>query len=186
MATLKKVPVMSYYKATMVKLFNNDGEVHFNLSILMNRIKKDKVLYPKLIDLNYVPTNKYFTADQVALIFEHIWHPSLNEANSMELNISSVTNDFITNIHSLLPKTAMGKNNLKKINKLSDENLILFGITKNTNPDYNFYYIEGADDYCLVKQHNGFKLHTLPHMVGVKEITSTKQLLNELLELKKK
>jgi hypothetical protein len=81
MMELQFVPIQSYYKSTLVELYNNEGEVGWNFRKLKNEINARKELLEKLEATGYNQTIKSFTAQQVSLIFKYISHPILNERN---------------------------------------------------------------------------------------------------------
>ena len=70
------------------------------------------------------------------------------------------------------------------LNELSESTLESLGLTKNPNPDYNYYQIKGTDKFCMTRNNGFLKLCTLPEFRGVKQITSTKKLVTELIGLR--
>lgn len=182
MDKIETVPVRSYHKATLIALYNNEGEVKWNYDKLSRRINSNEVLLSDLQNVGYDKDQKDFTASQVQILFSHISHPILNEENRSLLKINSTKNKLLNLIEKIMDNKT---SNFKTISEIDDKMLESLGLKHVDNPDFNNHYIfENDNDYYFIKNKDSIDVHVKSSLMVINTIKSTKILIQKLLKLK--
>jgi len=179
---IEYVPVQSYHKATVIALFNNEGQVNWDHLKLLRRINKNEELFNELKRSGYHRMQKDFTAAQVALLFKYISHPILNNANMKLLNIKAPKYSQLIYFEE---NPELINRNLEYIHKLGDGALIGMGLRKKSG-DFNLHYeFIGNSKYYFTRDDNGyFEMKDRNTLKTIKLIESTDDLVLTLLKLK--
>ncbi len=183
MSNIKYVPVQSYHKATIIALFNNEGEVNWDHLKLNRRVNNNIELSNELAKSGYDRMQKDFTAQQVALLFKYISHPILNGANRKLLGLKNYKHELLTNFEN---KPELINRNMEYITKLSDGVLSGLGLRKKNGGDLNLHYefIDNINFYFTRTEDGFFKMHDRNTLKVIKSIESTDELVKTLLKLK--
>jgi len=182
MDEIQVVSVQSFHKATLIQLFNNEGEVKWGNEKLNRRIFNNPKLSAEMKNAGYDKNQKDFTAAQVALLFKYISHPILNKANKRVLKIKDHKHGLLDNFEN---NPELICNDMEDIKKLEDGALSGLGLRKKNGGDLNPHYVfTDNDKVYFTKVDLGFKMHENATLRVVKVITSTEYLIKELLKLK--
>lgn len=174
------VPIQSYHKATLAQLYDNEGEVFWDTQKLKTEIDSNPELVKKLKETGYKERSKSFTGEQISLIFKYLSRPILNFKNMKLLKIKGF--DLLNNFEM---KPELLKNNIETLEKLSDAVLSGLGLRKNEDPDFNPYYIFGANESVyFIRDKKEFIMHDMHTFRVLKVIKTTEDLIKELLLLK--
>jgi hypothetical protein len=173
------VPYASYFKATLIQLYNNEGEVKWDSRKLRKEIESKPELLESLKEIGYHKDSKGFTTEQIILIFTHISHPILNKPNMelLKLKPTVLLDHFEQHPPNFVP--------MKMIKDLTPVTLCDLGLRRNWNADENPHYtFEGnANIYLLIKG-NGFEFHNRLNFEKLEYVETVKELIEALLKYK--
>lgn len=179
---MQLIPIQSYYKTTLAQLFDNEGEVSWDVQKLIRAITKNKSCISELKEAGYNSKSKSFTGEQVKIIFRYISRPILNKKNKKLLKIE--------NRFKLLNWLEKNYNNLKlaemeELKDIEEGVLIELGLRLNTGSDVNdHYYFTENDHYYFIRKNGHFLLHEKSSLKCIKTIKNTPELINTLIQLK--
>lgn len=181
----KLAPVQSYHKATLIALFDNEGEVKWDRVKLARHMNNNPDLIFELEDAGYIKSQQGFTAQQVALLFKYINHPILNEANRKLLKLTPIKHKLLDNFEK---NNHLINRDMEYLPKLSDGALSGLGLRKKDGGDLNPHYeFVDNDHFYFIRTIDGFfDMHEYATLKVVKTIESTDELVRELLKLKNK
>lgn len=185
MDEIQVVSAQSFHKATIIQLFNNEGEVKWNNEKLNRRIFNNPQLFLDMEKSGYNKNQKDFTAAQVALLFKYISHPILNTANRKLLKIAPIKHKLLDNFEN---NTHLINRDMEYIAKLTDGVLSGLGLRKKEGGDLNPHYEFTDNDsvYFMRSKEGFFKMYDRNTLKKIKTIESTDELVRELLRLKNK
>ena len=170
-----KVPLKSYDKTTLAKLYANDNLIIRQFWVKVNN---DPELLKKLSEAGYNKYKKILEIKTVQVLFEYFGTPTLNAKNKALLGIKK--QPTIQTLNTMIKD----KGDLIAIQDIDNETLLSIGIIKDENPDLNIYRIENNEKRCLVKQADGtFKLFYFPEFEEIMEIKDTLTLIRVLFGL---
>jgi tRNA(Ser,Leu) C12 N-acetylase TAN1 len=161
-------------------MFDNEGEVTWNHQIFSRRIESNENLLEKLYDTGYSKNQKYFTAEQVSLIFKHLSHPILNQKNKDLLKIKDEIPSFLRYMSD--NKTLPDISTLKKMDDFTRRDFEILGIIDIKN---NTARLSFNSDYII-----NLSMPPLIEIIDKKtlrnwEIYTTKSLMLRLYEIYK-
>ena len=173
------VPIQSYHKATVAALYNNEGEVKWDIRTLKNAINKNTDLLSILKANGYKEKNKSFTAFQVELIFKHLSTPILNDKNMRLLKIEPKPEFDLLKYQGM----HLGELTLKPLDELKDGVLFDLGIIKNKDKPGN-YLFRYNPKICLKRTLTGFEFYDTETLESIRVVNDTKGFIVELQKLR--
>jgi hypothetical protein len=175
------VPIQSYFKSTLAQIYNNEGEVKWDIDRLSEKINGNELLIKQLKECGYKERSKSFTAYQVSLIFKYLSHPILNQLNQKLLKMEK--QDLLTRFEN---KQELITDKLERIEKLDDSILSDLGLRKNSCPDCNEHYlfVENNNYYFTRNKFGYFEMHNKDTLKCESVINNTAQLIGTLLRLR--
>lgn len=169
------VPIKSYYKSTMVYLYDNEGEPNWSIQKLNKFIRENSECAAELKKTKYNVFQKRFTAEQVKIIFKYMGHPMLNMANRKLLKIK---NNLLDYFEQHPDKINTKKEQLIDLSPIIINDLgLIFENGKLLFTENEKYFFTIEDDFFTLYEKNSLK--------SVKNITDTSELITTLLELRK-
>lgn len=176
------VPIQSYHKATLAALYDNEGEASWDIEKLAKEISSNPKLMEELKKTGYKERSKSFTGQQIAIIFNYISRPILNQKNRKLLKMENELNlldHFNANKNLLNDKMA-------NIDEIPPAALSQMGLRYIQGPDCNDHYtfIYNPEIY-LLKKPGCFEIHCRNTFKIIEKITETPALVLALLKYKK-
>jgi len=171
------VPIQSYYKAQIIELFNNEGEPKWDFRRLSKKMDSRPELIEELNEKGYDVNDKYFTGEQVRILFKHLGRPILSEKNRKYLNLK--LDNTIRNLITITMKN-LDSNKLLTDKKYLAQLGLQYQEGGDVNPHFNF---SENTDYYFMPSGNELLLRKYGSMDNIAQIKNTESLLSELSKI---